>query len=237
MSDPVRVALVSEGPTDRMVIEAAIESILGVAPFILKQLQPEESLPFSQVRGGWPGVYHWCRQAVGRAGALRHDPLFVTFDILILHLDADVAEKRYADAGIKDPPAEDLPCSEPCPPPDRTTDRLRAVILRWVGEVCVPPKTALCTPSKSTEAWVLSALYPADSVVRSGNLECYATPEMRLQGKPMNGRLVASGRKIPPVYRERAPEIRAAWPRVRACCTEAQRFSTDIETLSGLLQP
>jgi len=234
MSEPLRVALVAEGPTDRIVIEAAISGILGERPFILKQLQPEESLPFGALGGGWGGVYHWCLQAATRAGgALRDDPLFVTFDLLILHLDADVAWSRYADAGIIDA-ANDLPCGQACPPPSHTTDPLRVVLLRWAGEVDPPPKTVICTPSMSTEAWVLTALYPRDRVVISGTVECYRTPSFQLQAKPMNGRLVTGGRKLIEVYRRRAIEITRAWPQVRASCSEADRFSCDFE---ALLQP
>ncbi len=229
MSEPLRVALVAEGPTDRRVIEAAIGSVLGAKAFILKQLQPEESLAFGQLRGGWGGVYHWCRQASARAGgALRDDLLFVTFDVLILHLDADVAQNSYADAGIVDV-VNDLPCVQPCPPPEDTTNRLRAVLLRWAGEVQLPPKTALCTPSKNIEAWVLTSLYPNDPVVISGNIECYPTPHLQLQAKPVKGRMVTGGKKIARMYRRRGPEICTAWPQVRARCTEAERFSNDFE--------
>lgn len=228
MSDPVRIALVAEGATDRIVIEAALGNLLGPRQFILKQLQPEESLPFGQLGGGWGGVYHWCRQATGRAGgAVRNDPLFVTFDVLILHLDADVAGGCYADARIVDQ-VNDLPCVQPCPPPDRTTNALRAVLLRWVGEPNVPPKTVLCTPSKSIESWVLSALYPRDPVAVSANLECHASPHLQLQAKPLSGRLVSGGKKIPRMYRERAKEICVAWSEVRMRCTEAERFSNEF---------
>jgi len=229
MSEPLRIALVAEGPTDKIVIGAAIGYLLGSRPFILRQLQPEESLAFNLLSGGWRGVYHWCRQAVGRSGgAIRHDPLFVTFDLLILHLDADVAGGCYADAGIVEQ-INDLPCAQPCPPPSHTTDALRAVLLRWVGEPDVPPKTILCTPSKNIEAWVLSSLYPRDPVVISGNLECYPTPKLQLQAKPAQGRLVASEKKIRRMYSQRAPEVSAAWPQVRARCTEAERFSLEFE--------
>lgn len=229
MSEPLRVALVAEGPTDRVVIEAAITSLMGGDPFVLKQLQPEESLSFGHVGGGWRGVYFWCHQSATRAGgALRDDPLFVTFDILVLHLDADVAEQNYAEAGIVDP-VNDLPCVRPCPPHQDTTNQLRTVLLRWASETVVPPKTVLCTPSKSTEAWVLSSLYPNDHSVASGNLECHPTPHLQLQAKPVRGRLVTGGRKILDTYRLRAPEIVAAWPTTRAVCTEAHRFSTEFE--------
>src|SRR6266705_3220806 len=229
MSDLIRVALVAEGRTDKGVIEAAIESVLGARSFVLTQLQPEESLPFNQLRGGWGGVYHWCRQAALRAGGvLTNDPLFVTFDLLILHLDADVAEKQYGDAGIE-PTLNNLPCVQNCPPPELTTNQLRAVLLGWAGQAHLPPRTVLCTPSKSTEAWVLSALYPLDPVVISGNLECYPTPALQLQSKKKKGRLVSGGKKIVEMYHQRRSEITAAWPQVRDCCTEAHRFTSDLE--------
>ena len=38
MSDPLRIALIAEGPTDAVVIEAALKSILPVA-FVLNALQ------------------------------------------------------------------------------------------------------------------------------------------------------------------------------------------------------
>ena len=188
----------------------------------------EESNGFNRLSGGWGGVYHWCRQAVARSGgAIRHDLLFVSYDLLVLHLDADVADKQYADASIDDA-VNNLPCSQPCPPADNTTNALRVVLLRWVGEMCVPPRTVLCTPSKCTEAWVLSALYQADRVVVSGNVECHASPDLQLQAKPLRGRLVSGGKKFPKMYRKRAPEISAAWAHVRVRCTEAERFSNEV---------
>jgi hypothetical protein len=231
MSETLRIALVAEGPTDRIVIQAAIASILGTNSFVLTQLHPEESLSFGQLTGGWRGVYHWCTQAVVRAGgALRDDPLFVTFDALIVHLDADVAECRYADAGIVDA-ANDLPCSQPCPPPEHTTNPLRLAILRWLGATDPLPKTILCTPSRSIEAWVYAALYPGDPVVTRGELNCYLRPAMLLQAKPLKGRLVSGGKKKIEIYRQRSHEIATAWAQVRILCPEAHRFSGDIENI------
>lgn len=224
----LRVALVGEGPTDGIVIKAALEIILEGNEFVLTQLQPEESRPFNAVGTGWGGVYRWCSQAVARAGGpIRHDPLFETYDVLILHLDADVADKNYSDAGIVDS-HQDLPCARPCPPASATTNALRRVILRWIAEPAIPPKTVFCTPSKSTEAWVLTALYPNDLIVAGGNVECYPSPDSRLQGKPKAGRVVSGGKKIREAYRKRAEEISSAWPAVAAVCSEARRFTDDV---------
>ena len=102
MSDPLRIALVAEGPTDGVVIEAALKAILGERPFVLTQLQPEGSLAFGALGAGWVGVYRWSRQSSGRGkGRLQNDALlFQTYDLLILHLDADVAGYNYEDGSI-----------------------------------------------------------------------------------------------------------------------------------------
>jgi hypothetical protein len=229
MSEALRVAVVAEGPTDKFVISAAISAVIGEKPFILRQLQPEESHAFAQaISGGWGGVYRWCRQATLRnGGAIRHDPLFLTYDLLILHLDAEVANENYANAGIVDA-VNDLPCSQPCPPPEDSTNALRNVMLRWIGEADPPPKTVFCTPSKKTETWVLCALYPEDPWVASADLECFPNPDHSLQAKPMVGRLITGGKKIVRVYAERSREITRAWNQVRARCSEAERLSNDL---------
>ena len=72
MSDRLRIALVAEGSTDRVVIEAALRFILGSRPFVLNQLQPVGSVAFGPMGAGWSGVYRWCQQAVSpwRCGAV-----------------------------------------------------------------------------------------------------------------------------------------------------------------------
>lgn len=230
MSEPLRLALVAEGPTDRVVIEAAISSMLDPRPFILNQLQPEESLAFfptggfGQFGGGWGGVYRWCRQATARSGgSLDADPLFEFHDILVIHLDADVADKTYNSANIQDN-SGDLPCAQPCPPPRATTDRLMRVLLRWVGEIGPPDRTVLCTPSKSTEAWVLAALLPNDPAVLGGNLECLQHPENRFGQQPIESRVYKSESD----YDSHRDSLREAWLTVTEICTEARRFNDDF---------
>lgn len=87
MSELLHIALVAEGPTDRIVLEAVIKAILNNRPFVLNQLQPEGSLAFGELGAGWSGVYRWCKQSVKRgSGRLSNDRLvFNLYDILILH--------------------------------------------------------------------------------------------------------------------------------------------------------
>lgn len=233
MSNTIRIALVAEGWTDRSVIEATIAALLAGRSYDLNLLQPEDpaaTAPFGVKRPvGWGGVFRWCRESVNRAGQLRGDVLLASYDKVILHLDADVADGNYAGAHIQDAPdPNDLPCGQACPPPSATTNSLRVVLLRWAGETNTPPSVVLCIPSKSLEAWVLAAIYPQDAAVTNGNLECRATPANLLQAKPVNERLVRSGKKVRERYEARQADVTTAWPLVRQVCSEAERFSAEF---------
>src|SRR5882724_5697956 len=102
MSDPLRVGIVVEGPTDEIVIVAALKAILQGRSFVPTLLQPEGSRAFGSRGTGWSGVYRWCRQSASRgAGKLSDDKLlFLEYDLLVLHLDADVAGENYGNGGI-----------------------------------------------------------------------------------------------------------------------------------------
>lgn len=242
MSSPVRVALIAEGKTDGIVLDAAISAILRNHPFVLTLLQPEDaaaSAPFGQPRpGGWSGVYRWCREVVERSNRLRDDVVVGAYDVVILHLDADVAASTYEAAHIGDAPDPgNLPCdSGVCPPASATTDPLRAVLLGWAGEMDVPRGVVLCTPSKSTEAWVLASLYPQDAK-RSGNgFECIPRPDRLLQAKPATERLVRSGKKDYERYRTRKDDLAAGWTTVAEFCSEAVRFSHNFRIAAAAEQ-
>jgi hypothetical protein len=233
MSDPLQVGFVVEGPTDRIVLEAITACLLGGREFVAEQLSPELSEAFGALTGGgWGAVYKWCRQAAGQTGGrLRDNPLLDRLDLLIVHVDADVAGKSYADyawiAASYDQPG-DLPCRRPCPPASASTDPLRNVVLGWMGETVVPPKAVICTPSMSTETWVLVALFPENAVAASPAVECYANPEAQLQRQPKARRV----KKQPGRYREIVREVARQWPHVRRLCTEGERFSAEL--LAGL---
>lgn len=228
MSEPLRVALVGEGPTDGVVIESALRAILGERPFVLKQIFPEGSSSFGAMGTGWVGVYRWCHQSAKRGnGRISQDALvFQNCDLLLLHLDADVAGFSYEDGSLTVEPSDGaLPCEQPCPPPSATANALRPVLLSWCGETDVPPKTVICMPSKSTEAWVVAMLFPNDQAVQPG-IECCANAEARLTQQPKAQRL----RKRKRDYVDRADLFVAEWPRIASpgALTEAERFQSEF---------
>jgi hypothetical protein len=236
MSDPVKIGLVSEGITDYLVLRAAIESMLEGRSFILTSLQPEGSVAFTgrgqsgPFGGGWKGVYKWCLQSAKRgSGSLSGDPLFVFgYDLLVLHLDADVAGEDPSHDPVAPMPdlAGLLPREQACPPPNATTDQLRVVMLSWLGETQTPPQTVLGTPSKNTEAWVMAACFPSDEVVNTATWECRRRPENRLGLQPRAKRFSKSYAD----YEARQSELQARWPAIVAGLSEAPRFENDFTT-------
>ena len=185
----LRIALVSEGVTDFVVLKSAINSMLGGQAFLINLVQPEGSLAFSgggdagPHGGGWKGVKAWCQQAADRAGgSWPADPVFLQHDLVVLHLDADVAGETAQEAG--------LPCERPCPPAPATTNGIRAIVLSWLGEQALPARAVFRTPSKSTETWVFSILLPGDASASKPGWECRAERANRLSAQTSrpNGR-------------------------------------------------
>lgn len=188
--------MISEGPTDVIIIEAALKAVLQ-RPFVLTQLQPEPTRP--EMGSGWGGVFKWCQEFRLRgAASIETDPTLSQFDLVIIHLDADVAGKQYAHCGPAVAQAaaalQGLPCEQPCPPPVNTVAALEVVLLSWLGIAAVGPKSLLCIPSKASDAWLAAATLPGGHVLMTG-LECHLNLEMALLQLP-------KGQKIKKAVRE-----------------------------------
>jgi len=237
MSDLLRIGFVAEGPTDFVVLNAAVRSLLGDVDFTPTLISPlvDQSLA-AQTGGGWAKAYLWCRQMLKDAGGdARASGLFKQHEILVIQVDADVADKKYTDdQRITDPPQDlplhlpcDKPCKTPCPRPREITNALRSVILGWLNETAMPPQTVVCVPSRSIETWVLVALFPDDPTAVRTNIECRRDCEVRLK---THG-LIKSGQKLIKAYKANENAMVAAWGAVRERCAEADRFSEEFVAL------
>lgn len=223
----LRVALIAEGPTDAIVIQAALKALLP-RPFVLTQLQPEPTRP--KLGTGWGGVLRWCLDFATRGHArFEDDPTLPGFDLFVVHIDADVAEKRYAD--VSDEIAAlarqrgwpMLPNVIQCPPPSGSADAMRTCLLAWAAMRAPGPKTVLCVPSKAIEAWLTAATFDDSHALQNG-LECNLNVEAQLKALPVVQRIKKTSRD----YRTRERTIAEAWPVVQRRCTQAERFSTEV---------
>lgn len=235
MSD-LRVALVAEGPTDAIVIEAALKALLP-GPFVLTQLQPEPKRP--KLGTGWGGVLRWCLEFATRGHSrIEDDPTLLGFDLFVIHVDADVAECAYADVSpeIAETATQrswpSLPCSVACPPPTGSTEAVRDRLLVWAGMKMSGPKTVICVPSKTIDAWLVAAVLAQGHKLLDG-LECNLNLEAQLGALPVAPRLKKTQRG----YRAHEPEVTGAWAIVRQRCTEAERFSVDVLAAIGGAAP
>jgi hypothetical protein len=224
MSD-LRIALVAEGPTDYEVIQAALQAVLS-QPFVMVQLQPEATQGITGA--GWCGVLRWILAATQRhSGSLDTDPTLVGFDLLIIHLDVDVASKQYANCGplIEDIAQKNnwgnLPCIQCCPPVSDTVDELNKVVQSWLGQSTLGNNTLLCLPAQFSGTWLAAAVLPSsDSLLTDA--ECNLTLESRLEQLPKKSRIKKKVRE----YRLHAPRITAQWAQVKQVCTQAKHFET-----------
>ncbi len=222
--EPLRLGIAAEGISDYHILLAAAKSMAGGKPIVATLLQPEESDAFTgggdagPLGGGWKGVGKWCFQAARRGGGKLSGGLLDLFDVLILHLDADVAAEEPAEGS----PFVGLPCEQPCPPAVDTTDALRAVMLRWTGESAIPARVVLCTPSKSMDAWVMEAFFPDDREMNRLGKECHGGPASRLAQQPKRARFSKSG------YRGKAAEFEKRWTKVTNALDEARRYETEF---------
>lgn len=225
MSEPLRIGLVAEGPTDLIGIEAILKAVLGTEiSFVCTQIQPQSSTSeplggstdASQIRydtPGWGGVYKWCRELsangvedVFAAGRLQ-------CDMLIIHLDVDVSSFTYQSANITEPVGLPLPCAKPCPPASNSAEALREVALSWLSPVTADSRIIWCLPAMNMETWV------------------YMSQQRTLpDGRPVECRNDISGRirKSLREYRKRQPALEKNWSHVQQTCSQADVFSAGL---------
>lgn len=158
--------------------------------------------------------------------------MFAAHDLLVLHVDADVAAAGYADANIDPAPTDaPLPCETPCPPAVHSADAMRRALLSWGLETETPPRVVLCVPSKSTEAWIVAALFANDAAVTAGGFECHRQPASRLAQQPKKARM----KKRVSDYRSREKDLESAWPTLMTSLSQAGRFGQEIrDIVAGL---
>lgn len=233
MSNPLRIALVAEGATEREVIEAALKVILAPRSFVLTQLQPEATKP--DMGSGWGGVLKWCHQLAARCQVVGQpveaDPTLSNFDGVVLQLDADVATFAYSQLR---PPFTDaeaaargwlpLPCGTACPPAPLPPDALFAVLLSWLSPATPGARTVVCIPAMNTGAWQAAAKLPTGHALLV-DLECHADIEDRLRLLPLALRVDKKKRES---RLNAAAAVTQHWATVTALCSRAHTFDLAI---------
>ena len=227
----IRIALVAEGPLDSIILQAILKAIVP-CPFVLTLLQPEATRP--KMGNGWPGVLKWCHEArLRHLGSLDADPTLAGFDLLIIHVDADVADMHYQDCGqeIVNLAAQfawhALPCSMPCPPASNTCNQVQHAISSWLGNATPGQNTVFCIPSKSIGTWLAAAFLPTDHPLLTDS-ECNLGLEKSLSQLPLAQRIKKTQRD----YRLYEKTIFNNWSQVANICRQALAFQEKVAQIA-----
>lgn len=238
MSNPIRIALIAEGPTDKIIIEAALEALLPRGTVILlKQLQPD--IPENGVLGGstdatagsygggWGGVCRWCYSiselGCGNLIAAAH----LNYDFVIIHLDVDVSRSLYSEANIIYENLLPLPCNKACPPASESADALKDVVNSWLSPVTTGDNVIWCLPADNMETWGYAAWKSTDAEGLT-SLECR---------HDIASKLKTHIKKTKRDYLAHKNDIIRNWAIVEKLCPQAREFSNAVrEIIIPLLQ-
>ncbi len=218
------IGIVAEGPTDSLLIELLTNQLLETEHHYV-ELQPKLSKTggFGVHGGGWRGVQGWCQMLAADSQKLKAH--FLQLDLLILHIDADVARE------------DEINCVKPCPPIEDTSKALAQRVMTWLGEPVIDEKLVLCIPADNTEAWVLAA-HDIETIYHAPPdkpLECVNKPDMIISNqaykKPhrLLKRKNGKPKKTKRDYQQLIPVVLNNWEEVKRICNQAAKFENDLK--------
>ena len=82
----------------------------------------------------------------------------------------------------------------------------------------------LCVPAKASEAWLAAGILAEADPLLVG-LECNLNVAGQLAGRPVKQRIKKTVRE----YSQHAATLTKNWARVKGCCTQAERFSSEVQ--------
>ena len=233
----MNIGIVCEGITDYYVIEAALSKIIPF-DFTATLIQPDVTPESIRLGEGWCGVFKWCSEILSHEST-QTEILRNIYKIIIIHIDADVAQKHFRDCGSNYNNTPELPCDSECPPAEDTVNNLKALIESWMPANPMDDRTVICIPSKSSETWVVTALFGTNDPDILENIECNNELERYLAEKPPRERLIRQkdGRFRKDTSRFKSSEkiISNKWMFVTKHCREAKRFESNILSTLVLL--
>lgn len=230
MSSLLRVCFVGEGPTDFVVLRAALTANSGGKDFVLVQIQPPADLlggGHGEYGGGWKAVLRWCSEHSEGGGTPLSETIFANYDRLVVHLDCEIAhESELAEEAL----------AQPCPPASATVENISHYLSRSLGitDQSIANKVAYMIPAQETEAWIVAAFF--DDVP---DLECLGKPSEWLETKrprftrwrnrrDPDGKTRRSLSKQRGMYESHEQALASSWQRVEERCEMARWLSSNV---------
>lgn len=199
----VRVAVVSEGPSELAIIEA-----------IAQRLDPDVLVdhiwPDMTVSGrsyGWRGVWSWCAEHGPKLEVFMRGVIGREYDVLVVHVDCSMAHN--------------LDITNPCPPAATTGSQLGLALL---GQLTRGPTCWIVTmtPSLTSEAWIAASLVPP--YTSKIPIECDPNVENELANRKLLRRKKGIVKKPVAQYRDLVAMMMTRWNLVTQVCGQAATF-------------
>ena len=236
------IGIVSEGPTDHMVLKAVVDKITGEQNRYLP-LQPEPDM-LGRYGNGWKGVWKWCKETVPLE--ILMDELDPQMDIVIIQMDGDVVRKekeihclcdatKCPDKGKVFPlycnrVGDDCPVQIPC---NSHSDDIKGMIDHGVSTLSDTlggkrqDRVVITIPCDSTDAWVVAAYDDISDVERIEN----PWKEVIAKGKYYHGIRVRRDKKSTVTYAAFLDRIVEHWGEVTEKCLSAKEFEHGIKAI------
>lgn len=229
----MNIATVVEGPTDRMVLEAVLDHII---PGEHRYFPLQPIVTFGETGAGWKGVRRWCQETWQRGSTLSRllsAETGTALDLLVIQVDADIADE--SDLQENDTPVV-VDVLQPCPPVAATATQLKKIILNWLHLTALPSQVIVAIPVQDTENWTFAALFPNDPLCGKSDYECMQQGRqhpgycltLKQYGKLLR-RTAGKIKKPRRDYERATSQITARWEDVCRVCSQAARFTVDIQ--------
>ncbi len=236
------IGIVSEGPTDHMVLKTVIDRITGEENRYLS-LQPEPDM-MGRYGNGWKGVWRWCRETASIYMLMRE--VQPNIDAIVVQMDGDVIRKErephclcestvcedkgkvfplYCEKVKDDKCPVNLPCENHDGGIEARVNHGVSLLAAAIGEADMD-HISIVIPCDSTDAWVVAAYDDIDDV------ELVVDPWKNVIAKKKyyHGIRVRD-KKNTTTYKVFSDKVGDQWSKVTEKCSTAKFFEQEIKRI------
>lgn len=239
------IGIVSEGPTDYLVLKAVIDKITGEANRYLS-LQPERDM-LGRFGNGWKGVWRWCEETESVNTLMKE--VRPQIDAIVIQMDGDVVRKEkevhclcsttvceikgktfplYCDKKGRECPVE-VPCKDHKNGIAGIMEHGEMILISSLKADDIS-SIVITIPCDSTDAWVVAAY---DDMA---NIEAHEDPWRTIiaRKKDYHGIRVRSDKKNVLTYKLFSDKVAECWGDVTQKCMSAMKLEEDIKRVFGI---
>ena len=238
------IGIVSEGPTDYLVLKAVIDKITGETNRYLS-LQPERDM-LGRFGNGWKGVWRWCEETESVNTLMKE--VQPQIDAIVIQMDGDVVRKEkevhcLCDTTVCKTKGTIFPlycdkkgreCSVEIPCKDHKNGvsgimKHGEKILSSALKAEDISNIAIAIPCDSTDAWVVAAYDDIDDV------ETHEDPWRTIiaKKKDYHGIRVRGDKKNVLTYKTFSDKVAECWDEVTQKCMSAMRLEEEVKRVFG----